>query len=68
MTENNLIVPLSKLVSFNGNVYEMTNAVISRSRQIAMTGDEILEKNRGKVVSSALQQVVEGDVQYRIEE
>lgn len=67
-SRDDLIVPLNKLVSFEGNIYEMTNAAISRSRQIAMTGDPILEKNKGKVVSSAIEQIVKEDVKYRLEE
>ena len=50
------------------NIYELTNAAVRRSYQITMTGDEELEDNNGKVVSTAIRQILTKKVQYQIEE
>jgi DNA-directed RNA polymerase subunit omega len=63
-----MILPLDKLISFNDNVYEMTCASIRRSHQLTITGDEEVEKNEGKVVPTAIGQVLNKKVEYRIEE
>jgi DNA-directed RNA polymerase subunit omega len=53
------------LTSFQGNVYEMTCAAMKRGIQINLAGDEELEQNRGKVVSTALKQILSKKVTYR---
>ncbi len=53
------------LTSFQGNVYELTCAAMKRSVQINLAGDEELEQNRGKIVSTALKQILSGKVKYR---
>jgi DNA-directed RNA polymerase subunit omega len=63
-----MIVPLDKLVGYRGNVYEMTSAAIRRALQITVTGDEDLDKNDGKVVSTAIKQILTNKVEYRLEE
>ena len=63
-----MILPLDKLISFNDNVYEMTCASIRRSHQLTITGDEEVEKNDGKVVPTAIEQVLDKKVEYRLEE
>jgi DNA-directed RNA polymerase subunit omega len=63
-----MILPLDLLISNNGNIYELTCATIRRSYQITVTGDEELEKNQGKVVSTAINQILTRKVQYSIEE
>lgn len=61
-------IPLDLLVDHKPNVYELTSAMIRRSMQISVTGDEEMEKTNGKVVSTAIAQVLTKKVEYRIEE
>ncbi len=62
-----MIVPLDLLVKYNTNVYTVTSAMIKRATQIHLAGDEELETNKGKVVSTALQQILTEKVRYRLE-
>jgi DNA-directed RNA polymerase subunit omega len=63
-----MILPLDELINFKGNRYELTCAAIKRAIQINLTGDEDLKKNRGKIVPTALKQVLTQKVKYRIED
>ena len=62
-----MIIPLEELVNYEGNIYELTSAAIKRAIQINLAGDEELEKNKGKVVSTALKQILTKKVKYQIE-
>ena len=62
-----MIIPLNKLIKYNGNVYTVTNAMIKRATQIHLAGDEELEENKGKVVSTAIKQILTEKVRYRLE-
>ena len=63
--ERNLIIPLGELVNNEGNMYELTNAAIHRAAQISVAGSDDLEKNKGKIVSTALQEIISKTVEYR---
>ena len=63
-----MIVPLDELIDFNGNRYELTCAAIKRAIQINLTGDEELKKNKGKIVPTALRQILTKKVQFKMEE
>ena len=63
-----MILPLNLLEQYQDNVYELTVAAVRRAYQITMTGDEELDANDGKVVSTAISQILTRKVQYRIEE
>jgi DNA-directed RNA polymerase subunit omega len=63
-----MILPLDYLIGYNKNIYELTCAVIRRSYQITMTEDEEIEENFGKVVSTAIAQVLTKKVTFRLEE
>mgnify|MGYP006277100219 CR=1 FL=1 len=63
-----MILPLDLLIQHEENIYELTCASIRRSYQITVTGDEELEENQGKVVSTALSQLLTKKVQFSIEE
>ncbi|MCF7913625.1 MAG: DNA-directed RNA polymerase subunit omega [Spirochaetaceae bacterium] len=63
-----MIIPLDKLVGWKGNIYEMTSAAIKRANQLTITGDEEVEINNGKVVPTAIKQILDKKVEYRIEE
>jgi len=59
-----MVLPLDLLESFQGNIYEMTCAAMKRSVQINLAGDEELEINKGKIVSTALKQILTEKVRY----
>ena len=63
-----MIIRLDLLINDESNIYELTNASIRRAYQITMTGDEELEENNGKVVSTAIKQILTKKVQYKLEE
>ncbi len=63
-----MILPLDELTSYDDNIYQMTCAAMRRAYQITMAGDEELEENGGKVVSTAIRQILTKKVQYQIEE
>jgi DNA-directed RNA polymerase subunit omega len=60
-----MVLPLDLLEGFQGNIYEMTCAAMKRSIQINLAGDEDLEANRGKIVSTAIKQILTQKVRYR---
>ena len=62
-----MIIPLNRLIKYNGNVYTITSGMIKRATQIHLAGDEELEENKGKVVSTAIKQILTEKVRYRLE-
>ena len=63
-----MILPLDLLESADTNMYELTTATIRRAYQLTMTGDEELVVNNGKVVPTAIKQILTKKVAYRIED
>jgi len=63
-----VVVPLNLLIKYAGNVYTLTSAMIKRAVQIHLAGDEELEANKGKVVSTAIRQILTEKVRYQLEE
>jgi DNA-directed RNA polymerase subunit omega len=63
-----MIIPLERLINEDSNIYELTCASIRRAYQITVTGDEELDENEGKVVSTAIKQILTKKVQYQLEE
>ena len=63
-----MILPLSELIDLQEDVYACTCAIIKRAQQVTVAGDEELEKNNGKVVSTAIDQVLTTKVEYAIED
>jgi DNA-directed RNA polymerase subunit omega len=63
-----MILPLNRLIRYEDNIYEMTCASIRRAYQITVTGDEEIEDNNGKVVSTAIKQILDKTVTFQIEE
>jgi DNA-directed RNA polymerase subunit omega len=62
-----MIIPIRELIDYNGNVYTLTCAIVKRAVQITVTGDDDLDTNEGKVVSTAINQVLTKKVDYRLE-
>ena len=63
-----MIIPLDELINYKGNRYELTCAAIKRAIQINLTGDEDLKKNKGKIVPTALKQILTKKVKFKLEE
>lgn len=63
-----MILPLDKLIGEDSNVYELTCASIRRAAQITLAGDEDIIENEGKVVSTALKQILTKKVEYRLDQ
>lgn len=63
-----MIIPIDLLENYDENIYEATVASIRRAYQITVTGDEELDDNEGKVVSTAIRQILTEKVQFQIEE
>lgn len=60
-----MIMPLEQLINYNTNSYELAVAVNRRAFQLAVLKTPEVEKNNGKVVSLAAQQVFGKQVDYR---
>lgn len=67
MDESKMIIPIKDLVNNTGNIYEVTNAAISRSKQLSKTGSKDLDENLGKIVSISIKEIVTGKVKYHYE-
>lgn len=62
-----MILPLDVLIGNADNVYALTCAAIRRASQITLAGDEEVTENDGKVVSTAIKQILTKKVEYRLE-
>ncbi len=63
---SDMIFPLEKLASFEGNIYEITVAASRRAFQMSKIDDPEIEENAGKSVSVAAEQLFSKKVNYRI--
>ncbi len=63
-----MILPLDLLIGNTDNVYELTCASIRRASQITLAGDEEVDENDGKVVSTAAKQILTKKVEYRLDQ
>ena len=63
-----MVLPLDLLISNSDNVYGLTCAAVRRAAQITLAGDEDIDENEGKIVSTAVRQVLTKKVEYRLEE
>jgi len=57
-------VPLGDMIDTEQNVYEMTNAAIKRAEQLSLTKMEEMNKNKAKVSSAAIREIVTKEVGY----
>ncbi len=62
-----MTIPLDLLLSNDSNAYQLTNAAIKRALQINLAGDDEIEANKSKVVSTAIKQILTEKVRYRLE-
>jgi DNA-directed RNA polymerase subunit omega len=68
LQESGVVLPLDELIKSRDSVYEKTCAAIKRAVQINLAGDEELVDNKGKIVSTAIKQILSNKVQYRLED
>ena len=61
-------IPLDVLVDKENNVYEMTCVAISLANVLAANGDQEIENNNGKVVSTVLERVLLEDIEYTVDD
>ncbi len=61
-----VILPLNLLIANIDNRYQLSAAAIRRAHQLALTGDEDVEANKGKIVSTSIQQILTKKVKYEI--
>ncbi|MCK9287397.1 MAG: hypothetical protein PHU24_06375 [Sphaerochaetaceae bacterium] len=57
-------IPLDILIDNDRNVYELTCVAISMANVLSANGDEEIENNNGKVVSTVLDKVLTEHVEY----
>ncbi len=62
-----MIFPLEELIEYRKNMYEITVAASRRAYQLSMIRDEEIERNEGKVISLAAQQVFTNKIGFRLE-
>jgi DNA-directed RNA polymerase subunit omega len=60
-----MIIPLEKLINYNQNAYELAVAINKRAYQLAVLKGPEVEKNNGKVVSLAAQQIFDKTIEYK---
>lgn len=58
---------MDRLIKYSSNMYILTCAIIKRANQIHLAGDEELAANRGKIVSTAIKQILTEKIRYRLE-
>lgn len=61
-----MAIPLDLLINKESNIYELTALAIKDAEFIAKYGDPEIEEHNGKVVSTAIAQVLEDRVKYTI--
>jgi DNA-directed RNA polymerase subunit K/omega len=66
--EYDLILPLDLLIRNTGNMYLLACAAIKRVAQLSNTGEKELEEYQKKFVSVALKQILNEEIQYKLEE
>ena len=60
------ILPLKVLLQNDENRYELAVATMRRAHQLSIAADDEVDSNKGKVVSTAVKQIVTKKVKYQI--
>ena len=58
-------MPITRILDYQDNIYELTNAVIKRSNQVTKTGSEDLETYHGKPISLSMDEILSKQVLFR---
>ncbi len=59
-------MPLESLINYSGNTYELCAAIATRAYQLAVLRTPEVEKNNGKVVSMATQEILDKTIGYKL--
>ena len=60
------ILPLKLLIQNDENRYELAVATMRRAHQLSIAADDEVDSNKGKVVSTAVKQIVTKKVKYQV--
>ena len=60
------ILPLKVLLQNDENRYELAVATMRRAHQLSIAADDEVDSNKGKVVSTAVKQIVTKKVKYQV--
>jgi DNA-directed RNA polymerase subunit K/omega len=60
------MLPVYKIVDFTKNRYLLAKAEMIRARQINFLGDDKLDDFGGKIVSLSLQEILDGEIKYKL--
>jgi len=63
-----VILPLNLLIENTGNMYMLSCASIKRVSQLSAAGEDDFEQVQKKYVSLALKQILNEEIQYKLEE
>jgi len=63
-----VILPLDLLIRNTGNMYMLSCASIKRVAQLSASGEDDFEQFQKKYVSLALKQILNEEIQYKLEE
>ena len=58
-------MPITEVLDYQENIYELTNAVIKRSNQVTKTGSEELEDYHNKPISLSMDEILSKKVLFR---
>jgi len=58
------MLPVYDIINYEGNRYILAKAAMKRARQINFAGDDELEDFNGKIVSLAIKQVFNKEINY----
>lgn len=62
-----MILPLDLLLNDQSNRYELCSATMRRANQLNLAPDDEAEADGGKIVSTAVKQILTKKVRYEIE-
>ncbi len=57
-------MPIKKILDYQENIYELTNAVIKRSKQVTQAGCEELEMYQNKPISLSMDEILSNKVLF----
>lgn len=58
------VIPLNKMVDFDGNFYEMTNAMVKRADLLTKHPEHM--RDNVKICSEAIREILDGEVEFSL--
>jgi len=58
------MLPIYNVIDYDDNRYLLAKAVMKRARQVNFVGDEELDEHSGKIVSLAMEQILNKKIKY----